>query len=365
MAQPQRQRLLSMLLVGLLTIPATSRGASSPPYRWTMAPAPAPFSRQAYHNASMTTFGGGIVHWAEGHGGGSFHLFATGMTRGCGIHAWSSNAKVIHAVSDTPGGPYVYKDDALAVLAAAPGVARAPDGTFLLFSMGTTNGSLEQDCPGGEPRSRHEQVVWDVRLHAAPTPNGPWRAVGAGPNGSTVLWSAVNPTPSPWVLPNGTVVVIGGGLWVAAHWRGPYRKVRGAPIKAGFNESACSADPRAHRDAASPKAHCASEDPFLMFDARAERWRYLEHQKLDDAVDPRDPREPTGHERQCDFFPFVTGYGVSKTSDRTFLLNVAAPDDMGAHMGPGDTGTFTFIQEVLAMNDDDGDVAEGQKLKES
>jgi hypothetical protein len=92
---------------------------STSPFRWTMAPAPAPFARQAYYNASMTTFGGGIVHWPEGPGGGSFHLFATGMTRGCGIHAWSSNAKVIHAVSDQPEGPYMYADDTLPVLAAA------------------------------------------------------------------------------------------------------------------------------------------------------------------------------------------------------------------------------------------------------
>ena len=177
--------------------------------------------------------------------------------------------------------------------------------------------------------------------------------------------------------------------------RGPYRKVPGAPIKAGFNQSLCSTDPRAHRDAASPNAHCASEDSFLMFDARADRWRYLEHQKLDDAIDPRDPHQPTGHERQCEFFPYVTGYAVSRSTDlwgawdydfwrpavglrvalanesstgktyclgkrerpkifvwgnRTFLLNVVAPDDRGARMGPGDTGTFTFIQEVLAMH---------------
>lgn len=198
---------------------ASRCAGSSSPLRWEMAPAPAPFgSRQAYCNASMTTFGGGIVHWPDGPGGGSFHLFATGMTHGCGIHAWSSNAKVIHAVSAVPEGPYAYADDALPVLAAAPGVARAPDGTFLLFSMGSTNASLEQDCPHGEPRHRREQIIWDVRLHSAPTPHGPWSAVKAGPNGSTVLWSAVNPTPSPWLLPNGTVVVIGGGLWIADHW---------------------------------------------------------------------------------------------------------------------------------------------------
>jgi hypothetical protein len=33
--------------------------------------------------------------------------------------------------------------------------------------------------------------------------------------------------------------------------------------------------------------------------------------------------------------------------NRTFLLNVAAPDDHGAHMGPGDTGTFTLFRRCL------------------
>ena len=215
---PRGRGLMAHRLLQVVLLASRCAGSSSP-LRWEMAPAPAPFgSRQAYCNASMTTFGGGIVHWPDGPGGGSFHLFATGMTHGCGIHAWSSNAKVIHAVSAVPEGPYAYADDALPVLAAAPGVARAPDGTFLLFSMGSTNASLEQDCPHGEPRHRREQIIWDVRLHSAPTPHGPWSAVKAGPNGSTVLWSAVNPTPSPWLLPNGTVVVIGGGLWIADHW---------------------------------------------------------------------------------------------------------------------------------------------------
>ena len=144
------QRLV-LTLVGLLSSSVCKGGTGNcnrpPCFRWKMSPAPSPFSRQAYYNASMTTFGGGIVHWAEDTdqgSGGSFHLFATGMTRGCGIHAWSSNAKVIHAVSATPEGPYMYTGDALPVLAAAPGIARAPDGTFLLFSMGTTNSSLSR-----------------------------------------------------------------------------------------------------------------------------------------------------------------------------------------------------------------------------
>ena len=200
-AQSMRWRPRTTLVV-VIYLCTVAQSVNSP-YRWTLAPAPAPFaSSQLYYNTSMTTFGGGIVH-----GSGSFHLFATAMTRGCGIHAWSSNAKVIHAVSTTPEGPYVWSDDALPVLHAAPGVARHPDGTYLLFSMGTTNASLQQNCPDGQPLHQLERVVWDVRLHSSRSPYGPWEPVHAGPNGSTVLWSAVNPTPSPWVLPNGTVVV--------------------------------------------------------------------------------------------------------------------------------------------------------------
>ena len=91
------------------------------PYQWTLAPAGPPAAgSQAYCNKTMTSFGGGIVHWPDPDGRGDFHLFATGMTRGCGIHAWSSNAKVIHAVAQSVEGPYAWADDALPVLHAAP-----------------------------------------------------------------------------------------------------------------------------------------------------------------------------------------------------------------------------------------------------
>ena len=119
--------------------------------------------------------------------------------------------------------------------------------------------------------------------------------------------------------------------------------------------------------------------------------------QLDDAPAPRNTSDPTGHTPQCQFFPYTVGFAVSKTADlagewdydfyrpgtglnvdllregatttessnsveryclgkrerpkiflhgnRTWLLNGAAP----TVMGEGDTGTFTMIQEVLAM----------------
>ena len=118
--------------------------------RFTLAPAQ-PIVRQAYHNTSMWSWGGGVVHWpgkgAKGskeseEGDGLFYLFGSGMTNGCGLHAWSSNTLVFHATSVTVEGPYTFSDVALPVLATAPGPARAPDGTFLLFSMGDGNDTL-------------------------------------------------------------------------------------------------------------------------------------------------------------------------------------------------------------------------------
>lgn len=216
-------------------------------------------------------------------------------------------------------------------------------------------------------------------------------------SGGTVLWRAVNPTPTPWVLPNGMVVVVGGGNFVAPHWSGPYTKARGAPIAPRTN---CSADPRSH-PASSPAEHCAGEDPFLWFDPRDARWRWMEHQKLDDAPSPRNASDPTGHTPQCEFFPYTVGYAVSRTADlwggwdydfyrpgtglnvalvsspgggsnragpggpglyclgkrerpkiflhgnRTWLLNGAAP----TVMGKGDTRTFTMIQRCWRWHD--------------
>jgi hypothetical protein len=125
-----------------------------------------------------------------------------------------------------------------------------------------------------------------------------------------------------------------------------------------------------------------------MFDEVHQRWRWLAHQKLDDAPAPKNASDPTGHDPQCNFFPYTVGYARSMTADlwgaweydfwqpaaglnvaltngseyclgkrerpklfvwdnRTYLLNCAAPN----YPRKGDTGTLTFIQEVLSMGD--------------
>lgn len=44
---------------------------------------------------------------------GKYHLFADRWEKKIGFHAWVTNSEVVHAVSDTPEGPYTFSDVAL------------------------------------------------------------------------------------------------------------------------------------------------------------------------------------------------------------------------------------------------------------
>lgn len=46
---------------------------------------------------------------------GKYHMFADRWAKDLGFGAWVSNSEVVHAVSDTPAGPYVFSDVALPV----------------------------------------------------------------------------------------------------------------------------------------------------------------------------------------------------------------------------------------------------------
>ena len=37
---------------------------------------------------------------------GQVHMFAALMTEHCGLSAWETNSEIVHAVADTPLGPF-------------------------------------------------------------------------------------------------------------------------------------------------------------------------------------------------------------------------------------------------------------------
>ena len=262
-----------------------------------------------------------------------------------------------------------------------------PDGTFVIFTMGTRNATWPIPCVHGTPAwpssfnctrpPAGDCAGQHVRGHWSKSAYGPWHPIPnlLDPKAGNILWTAVNPDPSPWVLPNGTICVVGGGIRCADHYLGPYIKVAGGKFPVTNNS-----DPRLHG------GHAAAEDAYLWTTGTGNdlRWHQLWHQKIDD------PTDPTGDHDQCSYFPYVGGYAKSKTSklsgewDRDFFapafgLNVTLQNGSSFCLarrerpklvtiegrmwltngvmtdgidgdGPGDLGTYTFIQEVLSID---------------
>jgi len=106
-----------------------------------MALAPATLDSD-FKEDGVSTWGGSIVYKeeadpsqtkAKGSGGGSWHMYAAEMLGGCGITSWQSNSQVVHAVADSPLGPWTRTPGVtLHVWAHCPNGAVSPDGAILL-----------------------------------------------------------------------------------------------------------------------------------------------------------------------------------------------------------------------------------------
>eukprot|EP01052_Picozoa_sp_SAG31_P033935 SAG31_NODE_3898_length_3772_cov_2.045467_2_plen_426_part_00 len=350
----------------LLLMPAAGGGSPSSTelpsetfaYRWALEPAPADFREQAYRNASDWSWGGSIIHVEGDPYDLPFHMFVEVQSGGCGVSGWQSNGKVVHAASATPVGPYKWIDDALPVWHTGPHIMRAVDGTFLLWSMGTSNASLERVCKDGSPVGPMSpnplgHGVFRSRLHSASSVYGPWTEVRKCANDSLqcdLIGPAVNPNPVAQTMPNGTIIVLGAGTGVfgesfdntfgdfgiatAPHWRGPYtirpgyvlfpsmRPPTGTPCSccqrkppnaACCNLEVCSAwSIKCGQDPRNKVANktCHLEDVFFAFNESNQRWFWLAHQKLNGPSDAHSRGKP-----QCDWFPGVGGFAQSTTNN--------------------------------------------------
>jgi hypothetical protein len=249
-------------------------GGESGPAVGSFTLAPVQSYTGAYRNHSLNTWGAALLH-DQDNAEYPYHMFASAFVEGCGLHAWETNSQIVHLVSASMEEPFVMHDVALPPWHHGVGAARHTDGTYLLFTMGTTNASWVVPCPGGIPSWPSHQNCsppvcsgFNVRGHSSPTLNGPWTPIENIDSeseyfGTHILWNAVNPDPSPWVLPNGTVVVVGGGFYSAPHWKGPYRRAAGPRYPPPRNKP--DKDSRLHGGRAS------AEDAYLWY--MDGRWR--------------------------------------------------------------------------------------------
>jgi hypothetical protein len=225
------------------------------------------FNRTAEAPQPTSTWGANIFPGAaEGH----WDMIAAEFEEHCDISHWSPNSAIVHAVSTAgPEGPYTRQSVAVPPFAHNPKVVRAPDGTWLMYTIGVRVPELPYapkifNCTKPEEQEQRRLAGEEVVSAAPPAPGrtpvnlesnvtlytasdiaGPWARFGIV-LGRDFLgsWDEDTSNPSPYVLPNGTVLLMYRGckVWTtgcdeekigiarADHWKGPYRRLLGKPI---------------------------------------------------------------------------------------------------------------------------------------
>lgn len=230
--------------------------------------APAP-PDGAIRRAGWSSWGGSPIR----DGRGRIHLFASQMANHCPLGTWQNNSLVIHAIADNLTGPFVVQEAELVLppFHHNPSVQRAPDGTYLIYCIGSKAGR----CPGGGsgnctgstikhcappdalamenptsslPSTEHlsaSNTGLDGVIHLAHSKSlsGPW---SLQPSDQPVLtgrpgrWDEQSTNPAPHLLPNGTALLVYRGVnglgtdrigaAKASQWSGSYSRVVDLPV---------------------------------------------------------------------------------------------------------------------------------------
>ena len=258
-----------------------------------------PASRSdGYHNTSGVSSWGGMSLQDEA---GRWRIFAAEMVGHCGLGSWTTNSRVVTGVSSGgAAGPFFTDAPPTPVtvpFSHNPKVFRAPDGTFLLFSIGsglwTTTPESCASSNGDAINSINNTMtvsatVVDVAAPPYPGPcgdgcgasplnagcglslgtssslEGPWAfaAINITNQSASALLDCAHTNPSPWLFANGSILMAINagfchghletiGLLTAPSWRGPWTWFETEPIL---------------HDADGSIHHC--EDPLLWFDER-------------------------------------------------------------------------------------------------
>lgn len=183
-------------------------------------------------NIFPATADGTQVH-AGGGAATTWHMYVSEFENHCDISHWSPNSAVVHSVSTSgPAGPYNRQSVAVLPFAHNPKVVRSPiDGTWLMYTIGVTlpdsdlfncssrsttaqtrTGTAPSPAPGRNPRNRESNIT----LFTSPHLEGPWTRFGVvlGPDFEGT-WDEDTSNPSPWVLANGTVLLMYRGCVVS------------------------------------------------------------------------------------------------------------------------------------------------------
>lgn len=175
------------------------------------------------YDDDLWTWGGSPILGDDG----LVHLFSSEITLNCGILHYCSNSRVIHLIAKNASGPFARHDVALEPRAPpyfdsgavhGPTIHRLPNGTYLLYYMGTKNtwdttkGS-HPDCRTSYDNQQGDRATRRIGVAISNSLYGPWTRFDTpvfGPGNRTKgEWDygdVSNPTPI--ILRNGTTIML-------------------------------------------------------------------------------------------------------------------------------------------------------------
>ena len=261
---------------------------------------PADPAQPGYRNESWPSWGGHPVQWPKAEGGdGLWHLFTPQFANGCEVDEWIHNSFVVHAVGDSPTGPWRHHDVSIPVWShGSQAVINPVDGTWLLFFVGgwhypptqwascrphnhTVPWPVEPPGPGlpavGDCGPK-QNAGCGIRVATSPSPFGPWAisdvkfAEDARPSAKSLTCARSDPAPS--ILENGTTFLafgsggcVGGletiGVARAESWNSTFRFT--SPTGAAIAETSQFSCPTGQ----------LAEDPHLFRNERG--WHLIAH----------------------------------------------------------------------------------------
>ena len=220
--------------------------------------------------------------------GGAWHLYYSQMEGGCGLGAWGTNSRIVHAQGSSPLGPFEDVDVVQPAFSHNAQAFRTPDGTWVVWHIGCAQGERVVNCsagtpspllplaartvPPGAPGSNPSPLCAPQPFGAlgegymsylsAPSPAGPWTPLGRPALASSLnrsTWWPFLTNPAPWLQRDGSLLLaVSGdsgasgkciGFAVAPTWNGSLAiegRSDAAPIPGG-------------------------EDPFVWVNARGHR----------------------------------------------------------------------------------------------
>ncbi|MDU1891319.1 MAG: glycoside hydrolase family protein [Dysgonomonas sp.] len=205
--------LLLLIIIGSLDMHSQTKGKADLPLSERLLPAPV---NGGFEMPGYWVWGSSVIKGKDG----KYHMFADRWKKELGFQSWVTASEVVHAVSDTPEGPYIFVDVALpkrgmeyfdGLATHNPRVIEY-EGLYYLYYFGTTYDFPTPQSPDEWQDDYFEKAWMNKRIAIAYSESldGPWirpdkPAIEPRPG----KWdSSITTNPSPMIDPRTNKIIL-------------------------------------------------------------------------------------------------------------------------------------------------------------